>query len=98
MQGSSQLDLAAGRQDLRVEAGLWLRTQREKQGISQRELAEMVNVNYYTFISQIENGKGKIPPERYEVWARALGIDSRVFAIRMLGFYEPSTHELIFGS
>jgi transcriptional regulator with XRE-family HTH domain len=84
------------RHDLRVQAGLWLRSEREKAGLSQRDLAEKVGALYYTFISQIEGGKGRIPPERYEAWAGALGIDARDFGIRMLGFYEPTTYRLIF--
>jgi transcriptional regulator with XRE-family HTH domain len=86
------------RHDLRVQAGLWLRSMREKAGLSQRDLAVKVGALYYTFISQIEAGKGRIPPERYEGWADALGVDSREFGIRMLGFYEPTTYRLIFES
>ena len=85
------------RQDLRLQAGSWLRGMREEAGLSQREFAERVGVVYYTFISQIESGKGRIPAERYESWAEALGVDARDFAVRMLGFYEPTTYRLIFG-
>ena len=84
------------RQDSRLQAGAWLRAAREKAGLSQRDLAEKVGALYYTFISQIEGGKGRIPAERYEAWAVALGIEPREFAIRMLSFYEPTTYELIF--
>lgn len=84
------------RQDLRLQAGAWLKMVREEAGLSQRELAEKVGALYYTFISQIEGGKGRIPAERYEAWAQALDIPSRDFAVRMLSFYEPSTYELIF--
>lgn len=84
------------RRELRLQAGAWLRAQRESKGLSQRDLADRVGTVYYTFISQIEAGRGRIPPERYEAWADALGIPPRSFAIRMLGFYEPVTHALIF--
>ena len=84
------------RQDLRLQAGAWLKSTREDVGLSQRDLAEKVGALYYTFISQIESGKGRIPAERYEAWARALGIAPRDFAVRMLSFYEPSTYEMIF--
>jgi transcriptional regulator with XRE-family HTH domain len=94
--GESQPNIEDKRGDLRVQAGAWLRESREKAGFSQRDLAGRVGALYYTFISQIESGKGKIPPERYEAWAGALGVDSRDFAIRMLSFYEPTTYHLIF--
>lgn len=85
------------RRDLRVQAGAWLRARREECNISQRELAEKVGALYYTFISQIEAGRGRIPAERYAAWADALDIEPREFAICMLKFYEPPTHALIFG-
>lgn len=84
------------RQDLRLQAGAWLKAAREEAGLSQRDLAEKVGALYYTFISQIEGGKGRIPAERYEAWAVALGMQPRDFAVRMLSFYEPTTYDLIF--
>ena len=41
--------------ELRKEAGLWLKELREKRGLSQRQMAEKVGGNYYTFISQLES-------------------------------------------
>lgn len=83
-------------QDLRRAAGIWLRTQRETQSLSQTELAKKLGLEYYTFISQIENGRGKIPPHRYEDWAIALGVPTRDFALRMMQYYDPITYGLIF--
>ena len=60
---------------LRKEAGRWLRELREKRGLSQRELAHKVGAEIYTLISQLEQGRGRIPPDRYLVWADALGIE-----------------------
>ena len=87
-----------GKRDLRVHAGTWLRARREEKSLSQRELAEQIGTLYYTFISQIESGRGRIPAERYAAWAEALEMEPRAFAINMLRFYEPATHVLIFGN
>ncbi len=84
------------RQELRLQAGTWLKAAREEAGLSQRELAGKMGALYYTFISQIESGKGRLPADRYAVYAEALGLDSRDFAIKMLEFYEPTTYQLIF--
>jgi transcriptional regulator with XRE-family HTH domain len=94
---SLQAEVEDQRRELRLQAGAWLKVQRESSGLSQRELAEQVGSVYYTFVSQIESGRGRIPPERYEAWARALSIEPRSFAMKMLGFYEPVTYDLIFG-
>lgn len=84
-------------QELRKEAGRWLRELREARGLSQRQLAEKTDCEYYTFISQLETGRGRIPPDRYRVWADALGIDARVFVRQLLAYYDPVTHEILFG-
>jgi transcriptional regulator with XRE-family HTH domain len=84
-------------QKLRNEAGLWLRELREKRGLSQRELAEKVGAEYYTFISQLETGRGRIPPDRYLVWADALGVEPRAFVRTLMSYYDPVTYNIIFG-
>ncbi|WP_413773393.1 helix-turn-helix domain-containing protein [Aurantimonas coralicida] len=85
------------RQRLRKEGGAWLRQCREEAGLSQRELAERVDVGYYTFVSQIEAGRGRIPAERYSVWAKALGMNARDFVRNIMAFYEPTTYDILFG-
>jgi transcriptional regulator with XRE-family HTH domain len=84
-------------QRLRSKAGSWLRELREKRGLSQRELAQRVGAEYYTFISQLEHGRGRIPPDRYLVWADALGVNPREFVRGLMSFYDPMTYNIIFG-
>lgn len=84
--------------ELRKQAGLWLREKREAAGLSQRELANLVGFEYYTFISQIEAGRGKVPADRYERYAAATKVAPREFAVTMLRFNDPHTYGLIFQS
>ncbi len=84
-------------QQLRREAGRWLKELREKRKLTQRQLAEKVGVEYYTFVSQLEVGRGRIPPDRYEVWAQALEIEPAVFVKHLMRFYDPETYRLLFG-
>jgi hypothetical protein len=81
---------------LRRGAGHWLKKLREERGLSQRDLAEKVGVEYYTFISQVESGRGRIPPDRYRVWARALGVPARDFVLRLMRYYDPVTYRILF--
>lgn len=83
--------------DLRREAGRWLKSLREQQGLSQRQLAKRVGVEYYTFISQLEAGRGRVPPERYEIWAETLGLEPRAFVKGLMRFYDPVTYRILFG-
>tara|TARA_B100000963_G_C22531252_1_gene627718 strand:- start:139 stop:447 length:309 start_codon:yes stop_codon:yes gene_type:complete len=84
--------------ELRKKAGEWLRARRCALGLSQRELATRVNMDYYTFISQIEAGRGRVPAERFKEWAQALDMEPREFAINLMKYYDPFTFEMIFGS
>src|ERR1700749_4707088 len=74
---------------LRKEAGTWLKGLRGRAGLSQMELAQRLGLKYYTFVSQVENGFGRVPTESMEAWARALGADPSVFARELLSYYEP---------
>ena len=87
---------AEGPTELRKRAGSWLRALRSELGLSQRELAVRVNMEYYTFISQIEAGRGRIPAERMREWAIALEMDPREFAIKLMKYYDPYTYEMVF--
>lgn len=80
----------------RMTLGLWLRSLREEKGLSQRELADILSLDYYTFISQLENGRGKIPTHRYVEWAEALGQEPKAFVKRLLSYYEPMTYKILF--
>ena len=81
---------------LRQEAGKWFKSLREARGLTQRELAEKVGVGYYTVISQLEVGRGRVRPEGYERWAHALGVDPREFVRQLLRFNDPEAYRLLF--
>jgi transcriptional regulator with XRE-family HTH domain len=77
-------------------AGGWLKELRAAAGLSQIVLAERLGLKYYTFVSQVENGFGRVPTESMEAWARALGVEPQAFARRLLSFYDPELHRLLF--
>jgi transcriptional regulator with XRE-family HTH domain len=97
MYGNPQRRATSDVQELRREGGKWLKEQRERAGLSQRQLAEQVGAEYYTFISQLETGRGRIPPDRYLVWAEALKLPARKFVEEIMRFYDPVTYEILFG-
>jgi transcriptional regulator with XRE-family HTH domain len=81
---------------LRKQAGAWLKDLRNRAGLSQMQLAEQLGFKYYTFISQIENGFGRLPTESMEAWARALGVNPSHFAKKLISFYEPELYRLLY--
>jgi transcriptional regulator with XRE-family HTH domain len=77
-------------------AGNWLKEQRLAAGLSQIELAARLGIKYYTFVSQVENGFGRVPIESMRAWAEALSVDPAIFASRLLSYYEPELYRLLF--
>ena len=69
---------------------------RAQAGLSQVDLAQALGLRYYTFVSQVENGFGRVPTESLEAWARALGVEPSAFARELLSHYEPELHRLLF--
>jgi len=93
-QRCSQKDVLEKRRD----GGRWLKSMRECAGLSQRDLAQLVGTEYYTFVSQLENGRGRIPPDRYLVWSQALKIEPSEFVRKVMEYYDPVTYEILFGA
>ena len=77
---------------LRAKAGDYVKKVRIEQEMTQRDLAEAHNLKYYTFISQLENGQGRLPPNLTVRMAIALNQDPKEFALKMLSYYDPHTH------
>lgn len=82
---------------LRREAGRYIRRAREKAGLTQQQVAKALGMDYYTMISQIELGKGRVPPDKLQMWAEVLGCDSREFGKKLLSYYDPYMWQLLFG-
>lgn len=82
--------------EMRRDAGHWLKELREARGLSQRHLADKVGIEYYTFVSQLKSGRGRIPPDRYRVWAQALGVKPRDFVLKLMRFYDPVTYSILY--
>ena len=82
--------------ELRKQAGAWLQARRKAAGLSQIELAARLGLKYYTFVSQVENGFGRVPTGTMEPWARALKVPPAAFVRRLLAWYEPELYRLLF--
>jgi hypothetical protein len=47
-------------------------------------------------MSQIEAGKGRIPPDKYEAFARAYKVNRKWFAQNLLRLTDPCMFEMLF--
>jgi transcriptional regulator with XRE-family HTH domain len=79
-------------QVLRKQAGRYLRNLREQAGLTQRELAAAVGFEYYTFISQLEGGRGRLPSGQYVAFSKALGVPLNEFVKTLVRYYDPITY------
>jgi len=82
-------------QKLRKDAGKWLKSLREAANKTQMDVAKDVGYDYYTAVSQIELGKGRVAPDRYEVYAKSMGVDPSWFIINLIKFYDPFAYKLL---
>ena len=83
----------------RVEFGRLIKALRKKAQLTQHDLARLVGQKYFSMISQIENGRVRIPPDDTELWARVLGVDTQAFAKECVRFYETDGYfNAIYGS
>jgi transcriptional regulator with XRE-family HTH domain len=80
----------------RKEAGAWLRELRQTAGLTQLDLARRLGMKYYAFVSQVETGFSRVPTSKLEAWALALEVDPTDFAMRLIFFYQPELHRLLF--
>jgi transcriptional regulator with XRE-family HTH domain len=80
----------------RRRAGTWLKGLREAAGLTQLELADRLGFKYYAFVSQVEIGVARLPTEKIEAWAKAVGVNPAWFARRLLAHYEPELHRVLY--
>jgi transcriptional regulator with XRE-family HTH domain len=96
MQSTAQQLAISRAHELRRDGGKWLKEKREQANLSQRQLAAKVGAEYYTLISQLETGRGRIPSDQYLLWAEALDVPAHEFVLAMMRFYDPVTYEILF--
>jgi len=82
---------------LRKDGGIFLKALRNHAGLTQRELAVKLKMNYYTMIAQMEAGTARVPPDSYTPYAKALGVDSQLFVRKLMQYYDPHTYKALWG-
>jgi transcriptional regulator with XRE-family HTH domain len=76
--------------------GQWLKNRRIAAGLTQNELASLLGLKYYTWISQLEAGQ-QVPPDKYAGFAHALKMDPKAFTREQLRFFQPEVFRILFG-
>ena len=66
-------------------------------GATQKEVADSAGLPYFTTVSQFEASAVKLPFDRVEGYARAMGLDPLRLARTALRVYEPELFKIVFG-
>tara|TARA_R110000796_G_scaffold72322_4_gene163649 strand:+ start:61 stop:381 length:321 start_codon:yes stop_codon:yes gene_type:complete len=83
---------------LRKEGGTFIKALRTQAGLTQREVAVGLKMNYYTMVAQMEAGTARIPPDTYVPYAKVLGVDPELFVQKLMQYYDPHTYKALWGS
>lgn len=73
-----------------------MKERRLELGYTQADIADKIGKKFFTFVSQIENGTSRVPPELYAVWADALQVPVDQFTKHLMKYYDPITYAAIF--
>jgi transcriptional regulator with XRE-family HTH domain len=82
--------------EYRKAMGRLLKGLRGKAGLTQNDMAKLVGQEYFTFISQVENGLAKIPSKDLALWARVLGVPKEALAKEALRYYDPDLFDALY--
>lgn len=78
-------------------ASEYLRECRLAKGYTQKYVADQLDLKYYSFLSQMENGNSPIPINLYGELARVLGDDRQEFVLTLLQKANPQLYAAMFG-
>jgi len=82
--------------EYRRRVGAWLKDLRLDAELRQQDIGDALGI-CFTAISSIENGRGAVPPDRYEAIADLLGVPKEEFGKKMLRYTNPWAYGMIFG-
>ncbi|MFN3326683.1 MAG: helix-turn-helix domain-containing protein [Bryobacteraceae bacterium] len=77
--------------------GGWLKDRRLAAGLTQKQVADAMGIEYYTFVAAMEAGRARVPQEKYERYARLLKVPAVDLAKRVLRAEDPNAFRIIFG-
>lgn len=82
--------------ELKSKAGAYIKGLRKDAGLTQLELSKALGYDYYSFISQVEQGVARVPPDSYNAWAKALNVPVGDFVKTLLRYYEPEMYDALY--
>lgn len=82
---------------MRKRFGSWLKEAREATGLTQLDVATILDYAYHTTVSQIERGVSALPPAEIALYAEAIRVNPKKLAETYLYYIEPYVYAAIYG-
>lgn len=82
---------------LRGRFGAWLKAKREEAGLTQLDVAVVLDYAYSVAVSQIERGATALPAHDLKLWAKALRINQKEFGKQYAYHCHPFLYECLWG-
>lgn len=76
--------------------GSFVKEKRIEAGLKQKDLADLIGLEYYTLISSIELGYTTIPPAHWRTIAKALNLDLNTWLTKCLFEMYPEIYSALF--
>lgn len=80
-----------------AEIGATIKRRRQELSMTQKDLGVKLGLNYYTMISQVENGYVTLPPALWAEVADALALDRVEWVATCLDHLHPDIFAALFG-
>lgn len=82
---------------LRKRLGMYMKALREDIGMTQLDVAVLLDYGYPAMVSQMERGHSALPPHDMILWSEVLRIDAADLAKKWLYFVEPDVYRALYG-
>lgn len=76
--------------------GGWLKDRRLAAGLTQKQVADAMGIEYYTFVAAMEAGRARVPQEKYDLYAKLLKVPPIDLVKRVLRAEDPYAFKIIF--
>src|ERR1700733_14706447 len=83
--------------DYKRTLGAYIAALRKNANLTQEQMAKQLGVQQ-TALSAIEVGRNPINPERYEAFAKILGVDPQEFGKQVLRWSDPWLYKMVYNS
>lgn len=81
-----------------MSMGQYIKQSRIDAGLTQKQLADALGMEYYNTISQVENDRINLPPTHWRNAANAMNLNVQEFILKCLNLMQPDMRHAVFGT